>query len=225
MKNKIFTQDFELLRNEVDSAIESFFTYISMHNEIASDAELKRKINKNPTFWLIVLSSLQTKFFISLGKIFDDHKHAHSIGKLKCSIDKNKELFSNKELAKRKSPNGVIPDWLDDYIMNTMEPTSDDFRKFKKQFAKCRSIWNLGCKDIRNKVIAHIELKEPSEITNLFQKTNILEIEEMLYTLHDTLESLWQLQHNGGTPVFGVREYGYKSRIKSTTASAMKSLT
>lgn len=75
--------------------------------------------------------------------------------------------------------------------------------------------------DIRDYVFAHKILKDKDKVSDLFGKTQIKDIDEMLYFFYDLIEVLFQLFHNGRKPELGVGKYDYRERIKNTTRSAM----
>jgi len=58
----------------------------------------------------------------------------------------------------------------------------------------------------------------------MFAKTEIVEIEEILYVLQDLVQTLWQLYHNGRPLDFGSTSREYKSRVVEETRAAMVSL-
>jgi hypothetical protein len=95
MEEKEFWDDYEIIRNEVDRAIEAFYTYISIHRIANGNREIYLAMNQHPTFWNINLYSLQTTFFITMGRIFDDGKDTHSVHKLLSSALAHPNFFKN----------------------------------------------------------------------------------------------------------------------------------
>ena len=94
MNEKIFGKNYELIRQEVEIAIECFYTWLEINN-LASDNEgIYKTLNKNPTFWNINLYGLQCSFFIVLGRIFDDGYDAYSIHRFIKSCLANPQFFS-----------------------------------------------------------------------------------------------------------------------------------
>lgn len=220
----IFNRDYDLIRDDVNIAIQTFYTWLEIHNYASEDKSIYKKLNENPTFWNLLLHSLQTTFFIVLGKIFDDGPDAHSIHKLMSSCVANPELFSKKALSIRKTKNGKRPEWLDEYLSKAFEPTTKDLRALKNSLSPFRKNFDKVYKDIRNKVVAHKILKENEKISDLFSKTQIKEIEEILHYLYDLLATLWELFHNGREPKLGVQQFDYKNNIQKTTRNVLMSL-
>ena len=218
-----FNELLNLAREEVEIATESFYTYIEIHNQLSSNDSLYRILNRNPSFWNIILHALQNTFIITLGRIFDDLPSSHSIHKVINNCLAHLELFSKAALAKRKMKNGNKPDWLDKYLSNAFEPSVDDLRVFKKELSKHRKVFDPVYKDIRNKVVAHTEFKDSRQISDLFSGTQIGEIEKILYGLHDILDAIWELMQNGKEPTLGSKTYDYKDRISNTTRNVLNS--
>jgi hypothetical protein len=224
MDDHIFNRDYDLIRDDVYTAFQTFYTWLEIHNYINEDKSIYKKLNENPDFWNFLLHSLQTTFFIALGKIFDDSSDAHSIHKLMSSCVANPELFSKKALSIRKTMNGKRPEWLEEYLSKAFEPTTKDLRALKKSLSPFRNKFDLGYKDIRNQVVAHKILKEEKKISDLFSKTQIKEIEDILHYLYDLLNALWELFHNGREPKLGVQQFDYKNKIQQTTRNVLMSL-
>jgi len=219
-----FWNDYELIRSEVDKAIEAFYTYLCIHKIANENKEIYRAMNKEATFWNINLYSLQSTFFITMGRIFDDGKDTFSIHKFVQSILSNPEFFSKDSLAKRKSKGNSKPEWLDDYLKDVFEPAVSDLRKFKIQLTTFRKLFDDAYRNIRRSVFAHTLIKEDESVSELFGKTDISEIKQMLYSLKDILEALWQLLHNGRKLEFGNTSKDYEERIEKTTYSVLSKL-
>lgn len=216
-----FWKDYELTRAEVNTAIECFYTYIEIHNYAAEDKKIFRSLNEDATFWNIQLYSLQASFFIALGRIFDNGPDTHSIHKLLAATVAHPEYFSKDSLAIRKSEGKQRPAWLDDYLVDIFEPQASDLRALKKALSPHRAKFKSVYGDIRDYVFAHKILKDKDKVSELFGKTQIKDIDEMLYFFYDLIEVLFQLFQNGRKPELGIGKYDYKERIKNTTRSAM----
>jgi len=192
-----FWSEYHLIRGEVDKAIEIFYTYLYIHKIANNNREIYLAMNRNPTFWIINLYSLLTAFFITMGRIFDDGKDAFSVHKFLSSTLAHPEFFSKDALTKRKSKGQSDPEWLNDYMKDVFEPGVSDLRNIKKQLTPFRKKFDEVYRNIRRSVFAHTLKKTSESVSELFGKTNISEIEQMLYMLKDMLESLWQLYNNG----------------------------
>lgn len=218
--------DYQIRENEVATAIENFYANIKMKNYAAEDPAVLRGFNEAPTFWITAGYGLIATFFISLGRVFDEDGNAHSIHKLLRATGAHPEYFSRNALAERKrqlSGHGE-PVWLADYMKDVWEPDAKDLRVFGRTLNPSVKKYKEVYKPIRDKVIAHKELKDAASIDVLFGKTLIIEIEEILKALHVWLAAVGQLYLNGIKPEFGLQDYSYQTRIeriKTTTRCAL----
>lgn len=225
MTENQFWRDFEHIRGEVDKATQCFYTYLTIHATAGENKEVYRALNRHPSFWNIQLYSLQSTFFITMGRIFDNGKDAHSVHKLVATALAHPEFFSKEALARRKTESGkTAPDWLDEYISNAFEPKIDHLRTIKKQIAPYKKKFENTCLEIRNSVFAHTLVKDRDSVKAMYAKTEIVEIEEILYVLQDLVQALWQLFHNGRPLDFGNTSREYKNRVVEETRAAMVSL-
>lgn len=216
-----YSCDFQLILDEVNIAIESFYTYLEIHNFASESNEVFLAINESPTFWDIQRYSLQTTFFITLGRIFDEDGKAHSIHKLLDFAIRNPELFSKLALAKRKTTGEKVPDSLTEYLIDVFEPSANDLRELKRALKPFTKKYKLVYRDIRHQVFAHRGIKNKEDISCLFGETKIKEINEILYFLYDLLIELRELFDNGRRPELGIHQYNYKDRIKNSTRAAL----
>jgi hypothetical protein len=219
-----YWRDYELTRDEVNTAIESFYTYVEIHNFAAEDDDIYRTLNEAPTFWNIQLYCLQTAFFIALGRIFDNGKDVHSVHKLLAATLAHPEYFSKRALSIRKTAGKEKPEWLDNYLAEAFEPCVSDLRALKKAVAPYKKKFDSVYGDIRDSVFAHKILKEKERVSELFGKTQMKDIDDMLYFLYDLMESLFFLFHDGRRPKLGAGTYAYKERIKNTTRNVLRTL-
>jgi hypothetical protein len=224
MTESEYWRDYELIRDEVNIAIESFYTYLEVHRCAAEDENVYLAFNENPTFWAMQRYSLQTTFFIALGRIFDHGKDSHSIHKLLTSTINHQDYFSKAALAKRKTNGESIPDWLDDYLVDVFVPSSEDLKELKRSLKTHTKKFESTYRDIRNNVFAHRILKEQEHVSDLFENTQIKEIDEILYFLYDLLIALRELFQNGTRPELGISNYDYKDRVKKTTRAVLGSI-
>lgn len=209
-----YMEELDLIINEVNTAIECFYTYIEIHNYAAEDTRIFKSLNENPIFWNINLYSLQTTFFIVLGRIFDDGPDTHSIHKLLAATVAHPEFFSKNALGARKAAAGLKPDEVDSYMADVFEPQVSDLRVFKKRLSSHRVNYDAIYADIRSLVFAHNILISKQDVGVLFDKALTGEINSMLYNLKDILDTLRDLVQNGRRPEFGVRTYEYQNSIK-----------
>lgn len=221
MKDESFSKNLDLMDREVSIVIQSFYTYIGIHNYLSSNKVIYEIVNQNPSFWNITLDALKNNFLIALGRIFDKDKRANSIYKLVNTSLVNPQIFSKESLAKRRLGNSDKPKWFDDFLSRAFEPSVNDLTILDEEVSKLRDVYESVYSDIRNKMIAHSELHDPVEISQLFGRTRVGEIEMLLYGLHDLLFVLRELFYNGKKPEFGIQTYDYEETITRTTQNVL----
>jgi len=184
---------------EVRTTSTAFFAWKSFNDVVASDKTVYRVVNANALSWNILTHSLQSTFFISLGRLFDTRNDTFSAHRLLNICTENIDQFSCDSLKQRKikSNGGIYPDWLDDFTKSTYQPSIADFRKLKKVVSSQQKIYAEIYKPIRHKVIAHREINSLDKVGELYGKTNIGQIKDLLIFLHQIDQVLFDLLHNG----------------------------
>lgn len=135
-----FTRELEVFRTEVQMGTQFLYAYLSFNSIIAKKKNIYREVNKSPLFWNTVMGSLQTSFFIVLGRIFDQNS-THNIDKLIKIAQENNDVFSKEALVKRKIKGSANTDeWIDDYLKSVYVPSSKDFRELRKKVKDYRKI-------------------------------------------------------------------------------------
>jgi hypothetical protein len=85
---------FELPRGDVETAIKSNLTYLTVHRLAAENADIFDKYNRFAEFWMVNAYSLQTTFFVTFGRIFDTRRDVYSVQKVVEDTIANPSLFS-----------------------------------------------------------------------------------------------------------------------------------
>ena len=103
---------YKIFRNEVTTAAWSFFVWKGFNNIASADKEIYWAINENALSWNIITHSLQSTFFITLGRLFDIDGEAFSVHSLLRSSIDNIDQFSLDNLRQRKikANKGTVPD-------------------------------------------------------------------------------------------------------------------
>jgi hypothetical protein len=162
---------------------------------------------------------------MSLGRIFDTGADCHTIDKFIASCIAHPEHFQYEALKKRKQSQNDSENWLDDFMKETYQPTISDFEAIEKEISVHRTKFNQTYKKIRHYVFAHnIPNKPNSSSAELFEKTKIADIEEMLYFLHNLQDVIWRLFYNGIKPDLGNIKYSNKEEILTNVRQAMNAL-
>ncbi len=194
--------------DEVHRILSSYLFWRMLNNRVATDKKLLSALNRTPLSWIVTRHSLNVTLFITLGRIFDIDKDAFSVDDLlKCCIDEITS-FSLESLRGRKmeGQNGVEPEWLSNYMENSYESTTEDFQRLRSEVAKRRKIFESVYRPIRHKLIAHNDKEYMDKADELWEETNISELEDILWFLNDLKETLFDTYQNGRKPILAGRE-------------------
>ncbi len=200
----------KLFRNEVTTASWSFFVWKSINNIASDNKKIYNALGGNALSWSIITHSLQSNFFVTLGRLFDISGDAFSIHSfLRACID-NIDQFSIDALRERKlrGINGKEPDWLNEYLKEAYVPSEKDFQRLKGETSKYQKDYEAIYRPIRNKLIAHKEKQTMENVNELFGKTNISQIEDFLSFLYQIENIVSDLLFNGR--LAGIGHYTFK---------------
>jgi hypothetical protein len=102
-----FQNELRVFDNDVDEVIQCFNIWRTVHDAARKSRRVYDLLNRNAGFWVVALGSIQANSLIALGRIFDNSRDSHNIGRLLKLIEKNPSIFSKAALRKRKEK-----DWL-----------------------------------------------------------------------------------------------------------------
>jgi hypothetical protein len=220
-----YWSDCQYLKNEIDYAVEFFEAQEEINRLAISDEAILKALNADALFWVIRQHSLQLSLFITLGRIFDESKDAHSAHRVIGATLKHPEFFSKNALAARKCAGRAKPDWLDSFMSDTWEPNTQELRPLKKALTAQAKKFNDIYLPIRNKVYAHRQVLDGNEF-KLFKKTNRAEVRSILKFLRELIDAIEDLYLNGRKPVLGKQENpgGYPEAIRRSVNSVLGKL-
>ena len=209
-----FIRELEVFRTEAQAGAQFLYAYLSFNSIVSEKKKTYREVNKTPLFWNTTMGSLQTSFFIVLGRIFDQNS-THNIDRLIKIAQENRDIFSKEALAKRKKKDSTNADeWIDEYLKGIYEPTAKDFRELRKKVKEFRKIYETNYRDIRHKIYAHKEVSDAEDVQKLFSKTNIRELQRVFVFVSALYEAMWQLLYNGKKPVLRRMRYSVRSMVR-----------
>ena len=187
------------LESEIVTASAAFHVFKGINDITSLDDQVHSSLQNNAQTWKVIIHCMQSTFFITLGRLFDRDKRTLSVDKFLCLCIVNIEEFSHERLRERKVAlnNGVIPDWLETYMEDVYVPNSTEFQKLRGEVKTQCKLYEQTYGPIRNQVIAHKELSVIDDVSEMFQKTNINEIQKILIRLHQVRGVIFHLYHNG----------------------------
>jgi hypothetical protein len=204
---------FHLIRGDVEAAIKSNHAYLTVNNLVVAEREIYEKVNKFPDFWKLNAFALQTTFFIVFGRLFDMRPDSHSVQKLVDATIENPVFFSKAALRERKRQSSNIsgpdPEWLVDYVNNAWEPTTADLEPLRTALIPHYQKFKTIYKPIRHKVYAHKSMEDDKAIADLFGRTLIGDVADILRFLHTMLWAITEMAWNAKPPdLADFRDYG-----------------
>ena len=223
-REQLFKNELEILRTEVQTAIQFFYAYLTIHAVARDDRAVFLLLNRAPLFWNTNLGALQTGTFIVLGRIFDQQSK-HNVDRLVKIAQCNPAIFSKAALGARKraADQGAVA-YIDRYLQDVYVPKPADFRHFRALVRKHRGTYEAKYRDLRHKIFAHKEVSDPTGVTALFAKTNVRELQRTLIFLLSLYDALWSLFVNGQRPVLRSRRYSVQRIRKKPSQGRGSSL-
>ncbi len=209
----MFEKELEIFRTEASLCAMYYYAFLGIESVISSNRKLLDIVNETPLFWNANTSALQTSTFIVLHRIFDN-KSKHNINKLLAIAKDNISIFSKTALAdrKRKFSNNA-DEWLDEYMVSVYVPEEKDFKRLSNNIARYRRIYENNYMKIRHMYYAHKIVSSQGDVSKLFAKTTIIELEKIIVFLLRTYYLLWELYFNGNKPVYKKLPYSINSII------------
>ena len=175
----------------------AYFVYDSILQKAYDNESFLNIVNENIYFWHSITYSLQSTYFICLGKVFDDSAVIPSINSFLNSCTQNISIFSKQELWKRKLAHFDDQSELQEYVGRAYFPTTDDFKHVKSIVKTYKKEYDNNYKDIRNKVFGHSEITKKDELEAVFVNTSRVKLEEIFMFLKHLLVELFSLYNNG----------------------------
>jgi hypothetical protein len=218
--------EFQLIQNEVATAMESFYAHQEINIYATEDPAVLRGLQDAAFFWVTVRHGLLTTFFITLGRLFDEAGSARSIHKLLRDTAAHPEFFSREALAERKrqSSGEAEPAWLTDFIKDIWQPEAADLRALRLALRPSIQKYQAFYEPIRDKVFAHREVMDGAAVSALFSKAIIGEIEDVLKALHELTSAIFQLYQNGRKLTVDERENGHRQHTELIRSTARRAL-
>ena len=82
-------------------------------------------------------------------------------------------------------------------MKNTYQPKRIDFLRLRGEVSKQQKIYEKIYRPIRNKVLAHKEMATIENVSELFGKTNVGQIQSFIYFLDQIERIVFDLLYNG----------------------------
>ena len=210
-------------QSEINAACWSFYAWKNIKNIAIDDKIVYRALNRNALSWNIILYSLQSTFFIAIGRLFDIDGKTFSVHTFLRACIENIDQFSKDALRERKTKGSEADKlfWLDEFIEKSYQPNKEDFLKLKGEVSKREKRYELIYKPIRHKIFAHKELKEIKCVDELFKKAKIGEIQDLLCFLYQIKMIIFELLYNGSLMNIGYFTFNEEELVMKDIAGLL----
>jgi hypothetical protein len=209
--------------SELNIASRSFYTWRNIKKIAANDEKIHHALNGNALSWNIILYSLQSTYFITIGRLFDTDGRSFSVPMFLRECSENVDQFSKNALRERrmKGSEADKPFWLDELIEKSYQPNKEDFLKLKGEVSKRQKQYKSIYKPIRDKIIAHNELKETKYVNILFKKAKIDGMQDLLYSLYQIKMIIRELLENGIWEKIGYYQFNEEEFVMKDIAGLL----
>lgn len=214
----------KLYQDEVATATWAFYAWKHINNIGSNDRAVRQGLNRNAATWNVITHSLQTTFFITIGRLFDIDGEAFSVHAFLRHCIENIEQFDSHHILERKlvDQKGAEPEWLAEYMDSVYEAKEEDFQRLRGEVSKHQKRYEEIYRPIRNKVMAHKDIASLSNVTEIFGRTNIRELQEFL-TLFDQIQNIvFDLLHNGKLRKIGDYPFREEQRMEKDVSSLLE---
>ena len=188
--------------------MEVFNVYQEILRQIERN-EIGAAVEADHLFWQVVVGSLLERLIVTLGRIFDKQKRAHSVFKVLDAARDHIELLSRDALARRQDRiAGERPEWLDlRRTSETWEPNEQAFADLTKDLQDHEAEFQMIYRPLRHEYFAHRALDPTKSSREMFRQANPEKLATMITFLRDVAEALFQTFINGQPPERGKVDY------------------
>lgn len=191
----------EHFSNEVHSVIGSYVMWKCLQNAPADDEGILNGLNRNALSWVFIRQSLMVNMMMSIGRIFDKDKNSAALDTLISSCISDIDIFSIDNLRKRKVGDFHSEEQLNNFLEKAYQPDILDFENLKLLVDEQNKTYDQIYKPIRNKILAHTDIRLGLDNDLLWRKTKNTNFENLLNFLYDLDITLQQLYSHGVKPV------------------------
>lgn len=204
----------DTLRREAESTIRVFYA-LQYFNNLLTNREHVNKVNKNVYFWKIYESSLQTKLFIGIRRLFESKSDSFSFSRAMKMVKENLEDFQPTALEMRKiADQPKRPDWLDEYMQDVYTPNEEDLNNLARLVRENSKRMKNLYTEAASKVFAHAVHTDTEAINGLMGDMNFAEIEQALNAVWHFYQQVWQMYENGREPLMEIVSYPYREEVE-----------
>lgn len=217
---------YNTVRSDLIKAAFCYYAGKAIHTYASESRDNLQRLNAHATFWMTTLHGLQVASFMALSRLFDGGTDTHTIDKFMAHTVAHPEFFSREAVDARrmKEAGGIRPDYLDEYVRRVWVPGSDDLRDIARTIRPYRKKWRTDYVPIRDQIFAHSIVIDRQGVSDLFSRTLIADLEDILQGLYNLLEIMNELWINGRHPNLYNPNQNYVAEIVPETRELLAQL-
>lgn len=234
----VYEKEFEIFSSNIRQAARSFYYHQEIQRQVYEDglkhenmpdgnfqySKMFQAMQANSQFWMDYKQSSIVFCVITLGKIFDKNSKSHRIERLIKEASQS-GLFTNKKLKERKiKGSDNAHEWIDNYMVNAQELSSNDFTNISKYAASTREQWE-NVKDLRNKIYAHQDVMDETKKSAIYEKSKYSVFEEIIGRLLTLEHIFFDAFYNGKAPDFSYKDSMIRDAVVKDVQSLLERLT
>ena len=212
----------DTLRSEAESTIRTLHA-LKQITVLHGDEVSIARMNQNVYFRLLFQSSLYSKLFIGIRRLFETGGDTFNFQRMLRNLKNHIAGFQPAALEQRKMENKLNrPEWLDQYMKGVHVPSEADFDALARLVRPHRKRMADIYSTVASKVFAHAVHTDTSDINNLLQGASFEEIEDALNTIWHFDEQVWQMYENGRKPSMIASAYPYGEEVRDCVTKELK---
>lgn len=215
-----FVRRWRNVQADFDRATWAHYTAAAVNTAAKNSQEVPDRLNQDARYWNFQVDCWQCGFFMALGRLFDtaapDALTIYSL--LGDAGHHAPALFSREALAVRKAGDGLSAEQVVVYMEGVTAEPRQAFKRLREHLAPAVSLYDGKYRKLRNEVFGHaIAARTTFAVDALYAQTDLIEIDGILYRLHEAIEGVFSLMHDGMERELNTYPPVYPNRIKSET--------
>jgi len=166
-------------------------------------------VNSDAGFWVPCTACFQTTLFVSLHCLFEDGSDVFGVVRLLRETLRNPHLFSPEALRAREAQATAI---VEQKVLRAWKFDARSIRLLKREFAERKRVFDEIYRPIRHQVIAHSVVIDKVALDELYGRTNLAQLGELLLFLRQLVKALEDLYLNCNEPILQGDLVSVKSR-------------
>lgn len=217
-------KDIDTFRKEAEQALRVMYSLLQFKKALTNPSDVKA-VNKNAYFWRLFEDTFQSQMFIGIRRLYENESGTFNVQTFINRCRDNVTQFSKNSLKRRKLSSGNnAKDWIDDYMLEIYEPSSDNFHRLSALIRQnSKNIKKLYV-PAASKVYAHAVYTKYEDINSALSGLDFDEIEMALTSVWHVYNQIWQLYENGREPKYEITSYPYRVEVFNMVLNQIRTM-